>query len=171
MSGSATEATNQPVASPADLASGAITLAGFTAAGAFRQVPANELVSILNLPNLELTETTATTSPTPVPGMPVVPASGGFVVLQGQIVAQNRSSWLLSVWNIALVVYREGTQTNCLVQGDIVPSIQTQDPTMAGCGVVLGANSSGPTILLIGLSPSAAPAGVNWAININVMVG
>jgi hypothetical protein len=167
MSASTTEATQQPVATSSQLSSGTVNFAGFNQQGQFLQIPASVFSEALGLPVVQLTATTGSATPMPVPDMPAIPTSGGFCVLQGQVIAQSQSDWSLAVWNIALAVFRQGTATSCTVQGDDTPGPFTISESMLPCLVTLGADSSGPTIIIQG------PSGVDvaWSINLSYTVG
>ena len=110
---------------------------------------------------------TTNAADTLVDALPVIPSAGGYALLQGTIVAQIQSTRVLTVWNIALAVYRVGNAMNCTVAGDTTPSIFTQDASMVDCAVTLAAGTQGPTITLNGL----AGTDISWGVNLNSTTG
>jgi hypothetical protein len=172
MSGTQTyaEMINQPLASDAEVQSASypVLIPGVSGGAATTKLATiAQLTSAITTGVIVEEEFTYNAVPLSVPNLPSIPSTGGYCFLQGTIIAQNQQTRVISVWNIALAVYRTANATSCLTQGDTTPSIFTQDSSLAGCVVSLGAGSAGPSIVLTGL----AATDISWGINLNLTTG
>lgn len=172
MSGSSTEAANFTPATMDQLTSGAaLLLAVQPAAGETPSLgmtaTAAQLAALIVTGTIVEDEVTFNATPISVPNLPTIPLAGGYCFVQGTIVAQDQTTRDMAVWNIALAVSRVNNGTVCTAIGDTTPSNFVQSGTTVNCNVALGANSNGPSIILIGLSAE----NVSWGINLNATAG
>jgi hypothetical protein len=98
-----------------------------------------------------------------LPDMPVIPNGGGICSLTGQITATRTDTFDAAQWTINLLVNRTNGGSLCNVKGDATPSLFYADISLLGLSVVLSANTSGPTVEVIGLDNVT----VSWSSTLN----
>jgi hypothetical protein len=98
-----------------------------------------------------------------LPNMPVISTTGGLASITGQITATRTDTFDAAQWTINLLVNRTNGGSLCNVKGDVTPSLFYADTSLLGLSVVLSANTSGPTVEVIGLDNVA----VSWSSTLN----